>query len=141
MKQARRAPKKSKKRLPLALRKDFKLVPKWVPRTPGLTDEDVATALFTVFHVECEQYDSTVCTGGQCADGSGRVPATLRETELVKRNTERLAALLLERAERLGLDRRALEVGDARAIGVPYDRVLNYYPKALSIIGGSFGRH
>lgn len=140
MRKAQRAQKKYKG-LPVSLRKDFKLVPKWVPRASYLTDEDVATALFTVFHIECEQYDSGVCTGGFCADGSGRVPATLRETELVKRNTERLAALLLERAERLGLDRRALEVGDARAMGVPYERLIQGYPKALSIIGGSFGRH
>ena len=131
---------KRRKPLPLSLQKHFKIVPQWVPRSPQLSDEDVATALFTVFHVECEQYDSAICTGGYCADGSGRVPATLRETELVKRNTERLAALLLERAERLGISRKALTVGDARALGVAYEQILKFYPKALSIIGGSFGR-
>lgn len=135
----RKSKKKAHKPL-IGVIRNFRPLPKWVPRSPQLTDEDVATALFTVFHIECGKYDDGICTGGECADGSGKVPANARETELVKRNTERLAALLLERAERLGISKAALTVGDSRALGAPYDRLIQQYPTALSIIGGSFGR-
>ena len=67
--------------------------------------------LATRYHVECEAYDQTVCTGSMGQDGI--MPATPHEMALINRNAHAVRNRLAEEAQRVGIGREEL----TRAIG------------------------
>lgn len=99
-----------------------------------------AASLFVVFNIECERYDKTICTGVPAADGSGVMPLNTTELGVTSRHASKLAAELLGRAERLGLNRAMLEAGEAFVMRMPYAKVTADYRHALRVIGGSLDR-
>lgn len=103
-------------------------------------DALAAAALFIVYHIECERFDKTVCTGVLAIDGSGRMPLNTTEMGIIVRHAERVGARLLERAARLGLSKEVLEAGEAFVKRMPYAKVEADYAQALSVIGGSLDR-
>lgn len=117
------------------LRRDFQLDPRLTLISRSVKAVDVAVALFTVYHVECENYDRSVCTGPRMNDGV--MPANGHERKLIGKHAAGLAARVLERAERLGLNRKQLEAGDEAVQSMPYARVEADYERAKALIGGT----
>jgi hypothetical protein len=103
-------------------------------------DALAAAALFIVYHVECERFDKTICTGLPATDGSGTMPRTATETGIIARHAARVGARLLERADRLGLSRAVLEAGEAFVKRMPYAQVEADYANALLVISGPLDR-
>jgi len=60
----------------------------------------------THYHTECEAYDQTVCTGPTGKDGI--MPATPREMALINRNALAVRKLLMDDAEREGIECKEL---------------------------------
>lgn len=97
-------------------------------------DALAAASLFIAYHIECERFDVTVCTGQQTPDG--RLPRDTVETGIISRHTQIVANELRKRANRLGLPRAVLEAADEFVNDMPYAKVVADYPQALRIIGG-----
>jgi hypothetical protein len=110
----------------------------------GLTPEQqtaiTAVALFIVFHVECERYDKTVCTGVEAADGSGRMPRNTTETGIIVAHADALGEVLRARAHRLGVPMAVLAGAEEFVARMPYAQVEADYPRALRVIGGPLNR-
>ena len=98
-------------------------------------DALAAASLFIAYHVECERFDVTVCTGLQTPDG--KLPKDSVETGLISKHAQIVANELRKRANKLGLSRPVLEAADAFVNDMPYAKVVADYPQALRIIGGS----
>lgn len=103
--------------------------------SPPEQDALAAAALFVAYHIECERFDVTVCTGLQTPDG--KLPRDAVETGIISRHTQIVANELRKRANRLGLSRAVLEAADAFVNDMPYAKVVADYPQALRIIGGA----
>lgn len=97
-----------------------------------------AAALWIVYHVQCELYDESVCTGQQAHDGSGVMPRNTTEMGIISRHANGVGALLLERARRLGLSIAMVEAAETFVQRMPYGRVLRDHSAALRLIGGTF---
>ncbi len=98
-------------------------------------DALAAASLFVVYHIECERFDKTVCTGQVTDDG--RLPRDAVETGLISKHAKLVANELRRRANELGLSKPMLEAGDAFVNRMPYAKVEADYPTALRVIGGS----
>lgn len=75
--------------------------------------------LATRYHIECETYDRTVCTGPVGKDGI--MPANYREMALINKNAHKVRDRLTEEAAREGIGREEL----ARAISKWHGSVPN----------------
>lgn len=75
--------------------------------------------LATRYHVECETYDRTVCTGPMHEDSI--MPATPHEMALINRNAHAVRKVLEDEARREGIGREEL----ARAISKWHGSVPN----------------
>lgn len=101
-------------------------------------DAVTAAALWIVFHIECERYDETVCTGQPALDGSGIMPRNATETGIIAGHAAQIGTLLVERAQRLGLSLAMVAAAEQFVQRMPYGAVDRDYVRALQIIGGRY---
>lgn len=100
-------------------------------------DALAAAALWIVYHVECERYDETICTGQPAHDGSGIMPLNATETGIIGRHAAQVSVQLIARANRLGLSQDVVEAAEQFVMRMPYGKVQSDYATALRLIGGS----